>query len=196
MLFIGQEKATKRSKHILLAGITYGVHFSNWGAQTFIYFLLPFAWFKVVSHIPWASDCVSSLCICILYLGPLFCVIFVFVFLYLYPWSYVFYNFISMPWPLIGKLGSIRSAGAEASGQCPIEKTNTAGQGTITDSRQTQTPRDICIGPGELWHSLSCVSFVPQPTQILFRISKNFKHSDILMDEKLMFHFFGFIRSF
>ena len=194
MLFIGQEKATKRSKHIL-AGITYGVHFSNW-AQTFIYFLLLFAWFKVVSHIPWASDFVSSLCICILYLGPLFCVIFVFVFLYLYPWSYVFYNFISMPWPLIGKLGSIRSAGAEASGQCPIEKTNTAGQGTITDSRQTQTPRDICIGPGELWHSLSCVSFVPQPTQILFRISKNFKHSDILMDEKLMFHFFGFIRSF
>lgn len=195
MLFIGQEKATKRSKYIL-AGITYGVHFSNWGAQTFIYFLLLFAWFKVVSHIPWASDFVSSLCICILYLGPLFCVIFVFVFLYLYPWSYVFYNFISMPWPLIGKLGSIRSAGAEASGQCPIEKTNTAGQGTITDSRQTQTPRDICIGPGELWHSLSCVSFVPQPTQILFRISKNFKHSDILMDDKFMFHFFSFMRSF
>ena len=149
-----------------------------------------------LSHIPWASDFVSSLCICILYLGPLFCVIFVFVFLYLYPWSYVFYNFISMPWPLIGKLGSIRSAGAEASGQCPIEKTNTAGQGTITDSRQTQTPRDICIGPGELWHSLSCVSFVPQPTQILFRISKNFKHSDILMDDKFMFHFFSFMWSF
>ena len=28
MLFVGQEKATKRSKYIL-AGITYGVHFSN-----------------------------------------------------------------------------------------------------------------------------------------------------------------------
>lgn len=101
-----------------------------------------------------------------------------------------------MPWPLIGKLGSIRSAGAEASGQCPIEKTNRAGQGTITDSRQTQTPRDICIGPGELWHSLSCVSFVPQPTQILFRISKNFNYSDILMDEQFMFHFFSFMWSF
>ena len=189
MLFIGQEKATKRSKHIL-AGITYGVHFSNWGAQTFIYFLLPFAW------------------LCLIYLEPvILCLLYVFVFytlapyfvlfLYLYFYTFTpFYNLISMPWPLIGKLGSIRSAGAEASGQCPIEKTNTAGQGTITDSRQTQTPRDICIGPGELWHSLSCVSFVPQPTQILFRISKNFKHSDILMDGKLMFHFFSFMRSF
>ena len=150
---------------------------------------------------------------CVSYtLSQWFCVFF--MYLYFIPWPLIlcyfcicifiplplilcfFYNLISMPWPLIGKLGSIRSAGAEASGQCPIEKTNTAGQGTITDSRQTQTPRDICIGPGELWHSLSCVSFVPQPTQILFRISKNFKHSDILMDEKLMFHFFGFIRSF